>query len=57
MGLVLMRIRVKFTNGYWKRFTASIRHRSNPGVGGIFFLTLAPFLLHFFRYKSLSLSP
>ena len=32
-------------------FTSSI-----PGVGGIFFLTLAPFLLHLFSYKSLSLS-
>ena len=30
---------------------------SNPGVGGIFFLTLAPFLLHLFSFKSLSLSP
>ena len=30
---------------------------SNPGVGGIFFLTLAPFLLYLSIYKSLSLSP
>ena len=34
---------------------------SNPGVGGIFFLTLAPFLLHLIqsvsRVKSLGLSP